>query len=121
MLWYCHKRGREVRLENERLVTEEEIEKLNDASPEGKIRRTETLTTTAPRGASAAEIRQGVKEVEQARGAAATASSSKEQENAPRNDIATRPKRSKSIMSIWSRSDQKATSAAPKIEPYPGT
>ncbi|PWY80355.1 hypothetical protein BO94DRAFT_470942 [Aspergillus sclerotioniger CBS 115572] len=121
VLWYCHKRGREVRLENERLVTEEEIGKLNDASSEGKIRRTETLTTTAPRGASAAEIRQGVKEVEQARGAAATASSSKGKENAPSNDIATRPKRSKSIMSIWSRSDQKATPAAPKIEPYPGT
>ncbi|RAK98265.1 uncharacterized protein BO80DRAFT_427563 [Aspergillus ibericus CBS 121593] len=121
VLWYCHKRGREIRLENERLVTEEEIGKLNEASPEEQIRRTETLTTTAPRGASAAEIRQGVKEVEQARGAAAIASSSKEKENAPKNDMATRPKRSKSILSIWSRSDQKATPAAPKIEPYPGT
>jgi hypothetical protein len=30
VLWYCHKRGREVRLENERLVTEEEIAKLNE-------------------------------------------------------------------------------------------
>ncbi|GKZ20349.1 hypothetical protein AbraIFM66951_007394 [Aspergillus brasiliensis] len=121
VLWYCHKRGREVRLENERLVTEEEIGKLNDESPEGKIRNTETLTTTAPRGASAAEIRQGVKEVEQAREAATTPDNSKAKENDPQNDISTRPKRSKSILSIWPRSDQKATPAGPKIEPYPGT
>ncbi|BCR93720.1 uncharacterized protein AKAW2_10766S [Aspergillus luchuensis] len=121
VLWYCHKRGREVRLENERLVTEEEIGKLNDESPEGKIRNTETLTTTAPRGASAAEIRQGVKEVQQAREAATTTNDAKDKENEPKDDISTRPKRSKSILSIWPKSDPKPTPAGPKIEPYPGT
>ncbi|PYH32911.1 uncharacterized protein BO87DRAFT_377973 [Aspergillus neoniger CBS 115656] len=121
VLWYCHKRGREVRLENERLVTEEEIGKLNDESPEGKIRNTETLTTTAPRGASAADIRQGVKEVQQAREAATTTNDAKDKENEPKDDISTRPKRSKSILSIWPRSDPKSTPAEPKIEPYPGT
>ncbi|XRM37321.1 hypothetical protein ABZX51_000799 [Aspergillus tubingensis] len=121
VLWYCHKRGREVRLENERLVTEEEIGKLNDESPEGKIRNTETLTTTAPRGASAAEIRQGVKEVQQAREASTATNDAKDKENEPKDDISTRPKRSKSILSIWTRSDPKPTPAGPKIEPYPGT
>ncbi|PYH74517.1 uncharacterized protein BO88DRAFT_400189 [Aspergillus vadensis CBS 113365] len=121
VLWYCHKRGREVRLENERLVTEEEIGKLNDESPEGKIRNTETLTTTAPRGASAAEIRQGVKEVQQAREAATPTNDAKDKENEHNDDISTRPKRSKSILSIWPRSDPKPTPAGPKIEPYPGT
>ncbi|PWY66563.1 hypothetical protein BO83DRAFT_319793 [Aspergillus eucalypticola CBS 122712] len=121
VLWYCHKRGREVRLENERLVTEEEIGKLNDESPEGKIRNTETLTTTAPRGASAAEIRQGVKEVQQAREAATTTNDAKDKENEPKDNVSTRPKRSKSILSIWPKSDPKPTPAGPKIEPYPGT
>ncbi|KAL4965918.1 uncharacterized protein BDV14DRAFT_171783 [Aspergillus stella-maris] len=75
VLWYCHKRGREVRLENERLVTEEEIEKMNQESSEGgeggagteQIRSTETLTTTAAQGASPAEIREGIKEAQRAR------------------------------------------------------
>ncbi|KAL4794627.1 hypothetical protein BDV19DRAFT_364515 [Aspergillus venezuelensis] len=75
VLWYCHKRGREVRLENERLVTEEEIEKMNQESSEGgeggaereQIRSTETLTTTAAQGASPAEIREGIEEAQRAR------------------------------------------------------
>ena len=32
MFWYCHKRGREVRLEKERLFTEAEIDALNEPS-----------------------------------------------------------------------------------------
>ncbi|KAJ6166894.1 hypothetical protein N7470_002341 [Penicillium chermesinum] len=71
VMWYCHKRGREVRLENERLVTEEEIKKMNEEFAEGKIRPTETLTTTAPQGASSEEIREGVKNVERARASSA--------------------------------------------------
>ncbi|PYH87650.1 hypothetical protein BO71DRAFT_404493 [Aspergillus ellipticus CBS 707.79] len=122
VLWYCHKRGREVRLGNERLVTEDEIGKLNEESAEERIRTTETLTTTAPRGASAAEVRQGVKEAQRAREtASATASSSKEPENGNSSPPTTRPKRSKSIMSIWPRSDPKPTPPTSKIEPYPGT
>ncbi|PWY92064.1 hypothetical protein BO70DRAFT_357215 [Aspergillus heteromorphus CBS 117.55] len=127
VLWYCHKRGREVRLENERLVTEDEIGKLNEESSEERIRTTETLTTTAPRGASAAEVRQGVKEAQRAREAAAAtaATSPKEPENESsansKNNSSTRPKRSKSIMAIWSRSDPKPTPPTAKIEPYPGT
>ncbi|KAJ5735361.1 uncharacterized protein N7483_000486 [Penicillium malachiteum] len=71
VLWYCHKRGREVRLENERLVTEEEINKMNEDSSETRIRPTETLTTTAPQGASSLEVREGVRKVEQARASSA--------------------------------------------------
>ncbi|KAL4957240.1 hypothetical protein BDW69DRAFT_156721 [Aspergillus filifer] len=93
VLWYCHKRGREVRLENERLVTEEEIEKMNQESSEGgeggvgteQIRSTETLTTTAAQGASPAEIRKGIKEAQRARerkALAFTASENAEQASA---------------------------------------
>lgn len=58
-----------MRLENERIVTEQEIEKMNEelANDERPIRPTETLTTTAPRGASADAIRDGVRQVEQSR------------------------------------------------------
>ncbi|KAJ5511611.1 Monoacylglycerol lipase ABHD12 [Penicillium expansum] len=56
-------------LENERLVTEEEITKLNQDTSEGLIRPTETLTTTAPPGATPDEIREGVRKVEEARAA----------------------------------------------------
>ncbi|PYI27497.1 hypothetical protein BP00DRAFT_489405 [Aspergillus indologenus CBS 114.80] len=128
VLWYCHKRGREVRLENERLVTEEEIEKLNDenSTDQDRIRATETLTTTAPQGASATEIRQGIEEAQHARHTAAAATSpaaedrQKSQENeTPEESSISKPKRSKSRLSIWTRSEPKPTT--PKIEPYPGT
>ena len=66
VLWYCHKRGREVRLENERLVTEAEIEKMNKELHR-HIRPTETLSTTAPREASIEEVQRGVEEVQRAR------------------------------------------------------
>ncbi|PYH42359.1 uncharacterized protein BP01DRAFT_134587 [Aspergillus saccharolyticus JOP 1030-1] len=127
VLWYCHKRGREVRLENERLVTEEEIGKLNDenSAEHEQIRTTETLTTTAPQGASVAELRQGIEEAQHARLTAAAASPpvsddgpQKNQENETPDESA-KPKRAKSRLSIWTRSEQKPTT--PKIEPYPGT
>ncbi|RAH72837.1 uncharacterized protein BO66DRAFT_389414 [Aspergillus aculeatinus CBS 121060] len=130
VLWYCHKRGREVRLENERLVTEEEIGKLNDetSTDQDRIRATETLTTTAPQGASATEIRQGIEEAQHARHTAAAAAAAnpaavdrqKSQENeTPEESSTSKPKRSKSRLSIWTRSEPKPTT--PKIEPYPGT
>lgn len=141
VLWYCHKRGREVRLENERLVTEEEIEKMNQESAEGTaaeigigtetappIRSTETLTTTAAQGASASEVRRGIKEAQEAREKTkAKALAAKEQaqkgdkpsgiENEP-----IKPTRSKSILSIFGRSGSQGSAVTErKIEPYPGT
>lgn len=123
VLWYCHKRGKEVRLENERIVTEQEIQKMDEefASGERQIRATETLTTTAPRGAPADTIRDGVREVEQAR---ETEQEPAEAENENRNgdgndnvsvNPAAVPTRTKS--KLWSRSSQKTE----KVEPYPGT
>ncbi|KAE8389823.1 hypothetical protein BDV23DRAFT_156563 [Aspergillus alliaceus] len=121
ILWYCHKRGREVRLENERLVTEEEIQKLNEqSSSDERIRTTETLTTTAPQGASVAEIREGVKDAQQSREKAiAAAENSKPEENGAKENY-SKPTRSKSVLSIWGRSAPKAE-LVPKIKPYPGT
>ncbi|CAI7610503.1 unnamed protein product [Penicillium pancosmium] len=124
VLWYCHKRGREVRLENERLVTEEEINQLNEDNPEGKIRATETLTTTAPQGASSEEVREGVKKAEEARASAADVTSvsspqsgNDEMENARPGPV---PTRSKSRLSIFGRSKAPAE-PNPNISPYPGT
>ncbi|RAL07118.1 uncharacterized protein BO97DRAFT_357212 [Aspergillus homomorphus CBS 101889] len=122
VLWYCHKRGREVRLENERLVTEEEIGKLNDDSTDhDRIRNTETLTTTAPQGASVTEVRQGIEEAQQARETTSPGAEDKQknQENEHPEESFSKPKRSKSRLSIWSRAEQKPTT--PKVEPYPGT
>ncbi|KMK60051.1 hypothetical protein Y699_01252 [Aspergillus fumigatus Z5] len=116
VLWYCHKRGREVRLENERLVTEEEISRLNEDSTDGRIRPTETLVTTAAPGASVAEIREGVKEAQQA-GESATATTKRAQDESTPTS-ALKPTRSKSILSMWPRSQ---TKPIPKVEPYPGT
>ncbi|KAJ5818568.1 hypothetical protein N7474_004159 [Penicillium riverlandense] len=125
VLWYCHKRGREVRLENERLVTEEEINQLNLNASEGKIRPTETLTTTAPQGASPDEVRQGVKKVEEARASAATepgaskpTQSASEGTNNGKQSSAPPPSRSKSRLSIFSRSKSQSTQ---EVAPYPGT
>ncbi|THC89066.1 hypothetical protein EYZ11_011493 [Aspergillus tanneri] len=126
VLWYCHKRGREVRLENERLVSEEEIEKLNEqsSSDEG-IRTTETLTTTAPQGASVAEVREGIKEAQQSRESNTSApvdGQTRREEETMSYRSPSKPSRSKSILAIWGRSGQRAaTASVPKIEPYPGT
>lgn len=65
-LWYCHKRGKEVRLENERLVTEAEIAKMNEEY-EQHIRPTETLSTIAPIDAPISDVRDGVEQVRKAR------------------------------------------------------
>lgn len=72
VLWYCHKRGKEVRLENERLVTEAEIAKMNEEYAE-QIRVTETLSTTAPKDAPIEQVKEGVQEVQTAREEALTA------------------------------------------------
>lgn len=71
VLWYCHERGREVRLENERLVTEAEIARMN-AEYDSQIRATETLSTTASKGASIGAVHEGVQQVQKAREGART-------------------------------------------------
>lgn len=123
VLWYCHKRGREVRLENERLVTEEEINKLNEDASEGKIRPTETLTTTAPKGASADEVCEGVKKVEEARDSATAETPAPASEPQAPDDENVRPAsvptRSKSRLSIFGRPKPEPTPS--NITPYPGT
>ncbi|KAL2854984.1 hypothetical protein BJY01DRAFT_204737 [Aspergillus pseudoustus] len=141
VLWYCHKRGREVRLENERLVTEEEIEKMNQASSGGttpQIRSTETLTTTAAQGASIEEVRQGIKDAQKSRedktpaSDSASASAAARSENKEAEDDSVKPAgvenepikptRSKSILSIFGRRDSAvSTPSTSKVAPYPGT
>ena len=53
MFWYCHKRGREVRLEKERLLTEAEVEALNEPSSSNQ-------TTTAAEGAPIDQVEAGL-------------------------------------------------------------
>ncbi|KAJ5793956.1 hypothetical protein N7457_000555 [Penicillium paradoxum] len=138
VLWYCHKRGREVRLENERLVTEEEINKLNQDTSRVLIRPTETLTTTAPQGASSEEIREGVRRVEEARAAPVesvapesvtpvestapaelAAATKPEPESEATAQPAPAPTRSKSFLYMFGRT--KSEPAPNNVAPYPGT
>ncbi|CAG7944099.1 unnamed protein product [Penicillium nalgiovense] len=121
VLWYCHKRGREVRLENERLVTEEEIAKLNEDTSEGLIRPTETLTTTAAPGASSDEIREGVRKVEEARAAPVESAVPAEAESEGQQSTrpAAVPTRSKSRLSMFGRA--KTEPMPSNVAPYPGT
>ncbi|CAG8940273.1 unnamed protein product [Penicillium salamii] len=121
VLWYCHKRGREVRLENERLVTEEEISKLNQDTSEGLIRPTETLTTTAPQGATPEEIREGVRKVEEARSGAPESVSPVEAQGDSQEPSRppSMPARSKSRLSIFGRA--KTEPVTNTVAPYPGT
>lgn len=81
-----------MRLENERIVTEQEIEKLNEQSESGErpIRATETLTTTAPRGAPADAIRDGVRQVEQSRETSGTDTPTPEQAAQGTNETAAK-------------------------------
>jgi hypothetical protein len=97
-------------------VTEEEISRLNEESTDGMIRNTETLVTTAAPGASVAEIREGVKEAQQARESATPTAERGQDESTATS--APKPARSKSILSMWPRAQTKPT---PKVEPYPGT
>lgn len=65
VFWYCHKRGREVRLEKERLLTEQEVAQLEAEYESGKAMA--GLSTTAPEGAPIDAVEAGVREVQQAR------------------------------------------------------
>lgn len=57
VFWYCHKRGREVRLEKERLMTESEITALQQ---EEVPLPSSSPTTTAPEGAPIEEVKAGM-------------------------------------------------------------
>ncbi|KAL9631387.1 MAG: hypothetical protein Q9164_005925 [Protoblastenia rupestris] len=58
VFWYCHKRGREVRLEKERLLTESEIAKLDD----GILIASQSvpIMTDVPEGAPMDEVEAGI-------------------------------------------------------------
>lgn len=131
-------------------MTEEEIKKMNEDASEGPYRPTETLTTTAPQGASAEEVRAGVKNVERARASSALDAAATEESgssdspvdanNAPAvegtaespvapeqqagNNENTRPPalptRTKSRLSIFGRS-KPDPQPTHNISPYPGT
>lgn len=65
MFWYCHKRGREVRLEKERLLTEAELEALNKDNNGNEASSSTSTTsppakTSAPDGAPIDEVRTGL-------------------------------------------------------------
>ena len=64
VFWYCHKRGRDVRLEKERRLTEAEVARLEK---EHDVNSGDILTTTAPEGAPMEDVTAGMKEVEEAR------------------------------------------------------
>ncbi|PGH07109.1 hypothetical protein AJ80_08046 [Polytolypa hystricis UAMH7299] len=98
VLWYCYKRGRDVRLEKERLLTEQEIAKLNIEY--ASLIASEALTTTAPEDAPIEEVEAGVREVQHARQAALT--------KAARTPSA-------------SASEAVDETRRSKLEPYPGT
>ena len=77
VFWYCHKRGREKRLEKERALTEKEIEEIEKqyVAEKENIQTGDQIplaglpsvtTTTAPPGASLEEVRAGMIEVEKA-------------------------------------------------------
>ena len=69
VFWYCHKRGREVRLEKERQLTEKEVEQLE--KDYAAMHPEDIQTTTAPEGAPIEEVQAGMMEVAAAREAAA--------------------------------------------------
>ena len=62
VFWYCYKRGREERLERERALTEKEVKELDEAYR--NMDMNDIRTTTAAQGASIAEVRAGMMEVE---------------------------------------------------------
>ena len=70
VFWYCYKRGRDTRLEQERALTEQEVQQLEKdwkesqpekSNPEPTIAHT---TTTAPPGATMEQVRAGIIEAD---------------------------------------------------------
>lgn len=123
-----------MRLENERLVTEAEVAKLNEENSEHQIRPTETLNTTAPRDAPISAVREGVEQVQKARDEAEvpdSAASSAVQPSVQTPE--TTPSTTTPVVSGRSKSDNRRFSlfrsfskrtnhtTDASIQPYPGT
>ena len=78
VFWYCYKRGRETRLEQERSLTEHEVQELEkewkDNQPEESSSepRITPTTTTAPPGATMEQVRAGIIEADVQKIAAAS-------------------------------------------------
>jgi hypothetical protein len=129
VLWYCHKRGKEVRLENERLVTEAEVAKLNEENSDQQIRPTETLSTTAPRDAPISAVREGVEQVQKARGEAEVpdpaASSAVQPSVQPSKITPSTPvvssKSDNRRFSLFRSFSKRTSHNDASIQPYPGT
>ncbi|MCJ1307447.1 hypothetical protein MMC25_001093 [Agyrium rufum] len=73
VFWYCHKRGKEVRLEKERALTEKEVEEMEktiQSDPDWQAKygsgQSQSMRTTAPEGASLEELKEGIKESQEA-------------------------------------------------------
>lgn len=70
VFWYCHKRGKEVRLEKERQLTEQELQQLEkewkEAHPGGSDadRPRPPPGTTAPPGATIEQVKAGIIEAD---------------------------------------------------------
>ena len=50
IFWYCHKRGREVRLEKERLAAEETVQSLDEEISDSASIGTSSISTDEERG-----------------------------------------------------------------------
>lgn len=78
VFWYCYKRGRETRLEQERELTEQEVQQLEkdfkETQPEevNSEPRIAPTTTTAPPGATMEQVRAGIIEADAQKIAAAS-------------------------------------------------
>ncbi|KAK5938646.1 hypothetical protein PMZ80_008837 [Knufia obscura] len=78
VFWYCYKRGRETRLEQERKLTEQEVQELEkdwkESQPEtdNSEPRVVPTTTTAPPGATMEQVRAGIIEADAQKIAAAS-------------------------------------------------
>lgn len=118
-LWYCHKRGREVRHENELAPADEAADKLNENN-EGDIRPAEPATaTTADSLNTPGFCNEATDTSLNPRLENTTGEKARKKENRESVTMPWGPSRSRSRLSIWSRSGhQKSTSS---IEPYPGT
>lgn len=78
VFWYCHKRGRETRLEKERELTEHEVQELEkewkeaQADENSSEPRMAPTTTTAPVGATMEQVKAGAIEADVQKIAAAS-------------------------------------------------
>ncbi|KAH8695464.1 hypothetical protein BGW36DRAFT_382734 [Talaromyces proteolyticus] len=134
VLWYCHKRGKEVRLANERLVTEAEVAKMNQEYNQ-HIRPTETLSTTAPRDAPISDVREGVEQVQKAREDSTNSAGETAQSPTPQEpttipaaqSAAAKPEASGGSkpdtrrFSLFRSFSKRANHTDNNVQPYPGT